>query len=125
MTRRRMSVALVALVLLGTPWADAGAQTTAAEVVATRQRAEEGDAFAQSRLGASYRTGQGVPQDFVEAHKWFNLAPSRTTGDDGGASQKDAAKARDIMAKLMTPRQLAEAQQRASEWQAAFDARQE
>ena len=32
MTRRRMSVALFVLALLGTPWADAAAQTTAADV---------------------------------------------------------------------------------------------
>ena len=51
MTRLRLSVALVALVLLGTPWADAAAQTTAAEVAATRQRAEQGDASAPVRVG--------------------------------------------------------------------------
>ncbi len=115
MTRRRMSVALVVLVLLGTPWADAGAQTTAAEVVATRQRAEEGDAFAQSRLGGSYRTGQGVPQDDVQAHMWYNLAASRTTGEARG----NAVRGRDQVAGRMTPDDLSEAQRLAREWDAA------
>ena len=82
MTRRRMSVALVVLVLLGTSWADAAAQTTAAEVAATRQRAEQGDALAQASLGLMYFLGEGVPQDYVEAHKWVNLSAARATGDD-------------------------------------------
>ena len=121
MTRRRLSVALVVLVLLGTPWADAAAQRTAAEVAAIRQRAEQGNAAAQSLLGFVYSAGQGVPQDYVEAHKWANLAASRATFVD----QKIYTEERDFRAKLMPRAQLAEAKRRASEWQAAFDARQE
>jgi TPR repeat protein len=74
MTRRRLSVALVVLVLLGTSWADAAAQTTVEEVVATRQLAEQGDAQAQADLGFMYTTGEGVPQDDVEAIRWYRLA---------------------------------------------------
>ena len=33
----------------------------------TRQAAEQGDADAQYTLGAMYGTGEGVPQDYVEA----------------------------------------------------------
>jgi hypothetical protein len=43
MTRLRMPVALVVLVLLGARWAEVAAQTTA-EVTALRQRAEPGNA---------------------------------------------------------------------------------
>jgi hypothetical protein len=44
MTRRRLSVVLAVLVLLvGTPWADAAAQITAAEDAVTRRRAEQRD----------------------------------------------------------------------------------
>ena len=68
-----------------------------------------------------YATGQGVPQDDVESHKWRNLAASRATGDQ----QKQFTEARDLLAQQMTLAQLAEAQQLAREWQAAFDARQE
>ena len=39
-----------------------------------RKAAEEGDAQAQSYLGVSYQTGQGVPQDYQEAVKWFRRA---------------------------------------------------
>ncbi|MBN4048158.1 sel1 repeat family protein [bacterium AH-315-O15] len=81
MTRRRLSVALVVLVLLGTSWADAAAQRTAAEVAATRQRAEQGDAVAQYTLGFMYEVGTGVPQDSVEAVRWYRLA-----ADQGHAS---------------------------------------
>ncbi len=55
-----------------------------------------------------YAKGQGVPQDYVYAHMWFNLAAAR--GDDG------ANKVRDSVASLMTPAQVVEAQKLAREW---------
>jgi len=39
-----------------------------------RQGANRGHAASQHELGMMYLLGQGVPQDFVEAYKWFNLA---------------------------------------------------
>jgi hypothetical protein len=60
-----------------------------------------------------------VPQDYVEAHKWCNLAAARASAE----IQKACADARDALAKQMTPQQLAEAQKRASEWLAAFEKR--
>jgi hypothetical protein len=38
------------------------------------QQASQGDAFAQFRLGLRYAQGQGVPQDDVQAVKWYRLA---------------------------------------------------
>jgi TPR repeat protein len=55
-----------------------------------------------------YMNGQGVPQDLVQAHMWFNLAAA------GGYA--DAQKSRDSVAAKMTPAQIAEAQRLASEW---------
>jgi hypothetical protein len=73
-----------------------------------RLAAEQGSAEAQSNLGFLYEEGQGVPQDYVEAHMWFNL---------GGASgDARGIKNRDIIARKMTPEQIAEAQRRAREW---------
>ncbi len=95
----------------------ASAQTSLAK---TRQRADQGDADSQYNLGFMYNAGEGVPQDFVEAHKWVNLAASRATGD----TQKQYAEIRDALAKQMTPAQLAEAQRLAREWQVAFEKRQ-
>ena len=36
--------------------------------------AEQGDADAQYNLGVMYNEGEGVPQDYKEATKWFRLA---------------------------------------------------
>ena len=79
--------------------------------------AEQGDAIVQLNLGLLYYWGHGVLQDsvqnYVEAHKWFNLAAAR-----GNLS---AADNRDWLAKKMTPDQLAEAQRLAREWKPRND----
>ena len=36
--------------------------------------AEQGNAEAQVNLGVMCHTGQGVPQDYAEAVKWWRLA---------------------------------------------------
>ena len=74
-----------------------------------RPFADKGNAGAQLVLGFMYELGQGVPQDYVQAHKWWNLAAAK--GD------ADAVKNRDIVAAKMTPAQIAEAQKLAREWQ--------
>jgi TPR repeat protein len=73
-----------------------------------RLAAELGDAGGQFNFGVMYYNGNGVPQDYVRAHTWFNLAASR--GNANGS------KNRDMVAKLMTPAQIAEAQHMAREW---------
>ena len=80
-----------------------------------RPLAEQGDAVAQYSLGAMYSAGQGVPQDYVSAYMWLNLAAA------GGID--DAAKGRDVVAEKMTPAQIAEAQRRAREWKPAVTPR--
>ncbi len=62
--------------------------------------------------GSCTPLGKGVPQDYVQAHKWINLAASRTTLDAG-----DYRSTRDKVAELMTASQVAEAQRLAREWQ--------
>ena len=39
--------------------------------------AKQGDAFAQYNLGAMYYNGHGVPQDNIEAVKWYRLAANQ------------------------------------------------
>ncbi len=73
-----------------------------------RMAAEQDLAEAQLNLGAMVAKGQGVPQDYVQAHMWFNLA--------GAQGRDQATEARDIVAKYMTPAQIAEAQKLAREW---------
>ena len=46
-------------------------------LVELRRLAEQGDAQAQSNLGVMYDTGQGVPEDDVEAVKWFRMGPAQ------------------------------------------------
>ena len=84
-----------------------------------RQAAEQGDANAHSNLGLMYGNGQGVPQDYVEAHKWLNLAASRASTEN----QKRYAESRDAVASFMTPQQIADAQQRATDWLTEFEQR--
>ena len=44
-------------------------------------KAEQGDAVAQFNLGVKYDNGQGVPQDYAEAVKWYRKAAEQ--GDAG------------------------------------------
>jgi TPR repeat protein len=62
-------------------------------------------------LGLAHSVGDGVPQDFVLAHKWLNLAAMR------GSSR--AREVRAEIAACMTPGQIAEAQRLAREWRPA------
>ena len=78
-----------------------------------RPLAEKGDAGAQNNLGVMYRDGRGVPQDYVQAHMWFNLAASRAKN---GEFLVGAVKNRDTVAGYMTPTQVAEAQRLARAW---------
>jgi TPR repeat protein len=73
-----------------------------------RPLAEQGDANAQYNLGVFYDNGLGVPQDKVRAYMWFNLSAAQ--GREG------AAAIRDLIARRMTPAQIAEAQKLAREW---------
>ncbi len=78
-----------------------------------RKAAEQGDATAQLSLGLMYGMGQGVPQDYVQAHMWFNLAVSKLPP---GEAHDRAVKNSDIAAKRMTPAEISEAQKLAREW---------
>ena len=71
---------------------------------------------AQFNLGVKYATGQGVQQDYVQAHMWFNLAASRLPA---GEPHDMAVEARDKIASILSPEQIAEAQRLAREWDAA------
>lgn len=74
-----------------------------------RPLAHQGDARAQRIVGILYRDGLAVPQDFVQAHMWLNLAAA--------AGEADAANERDDLVRRMTPDQVAEAQHLAAVWQ--------
>ena len=90
-------------------------QLAAPDYAAIVSSAEQGDAVAQYNLAVMYDAGRGVLQDYVMAHKWYNLAASHyaTWEADVGAS---AARSRDRLTIRMTPAQVAEAQKMAREW---------
>ena len=74
-----------------------------------RAAAEQGDGGSQWRLGQFYINGEGVPQDFVLAYMWLNLAAARGFGV--------AAMDRDRVARVMTRSDISEAQRLTREWQ--------
>ena len=86
---------------------------------ALARSANEGDAAAQAALGERHAAGSGVLQDFVEAHKWLNLAAARLTGEPA----RKAAAMRDALGAKMTPEQVSEAQARARAWIESFERR--
>ena len=65
---------MVALLVGGAPLAQAPEPAQDDSIEAIRTRAEAGDAFSQFYLGASYNSGEGVPQDAVEAVAWYRQA---------------------------------------------------
>jgi uncharacterized protein len=59
-------------------------------------------------LGLSHATGVGADIDYVEAHKWFNIAALR--GDE------EAKLRRQELTSMMTQSQVSAAQRAAREW---------
>ena len=80
----------------------------AAAVAAWEVAARANDAKAQYRLGEMHRTGQSVPQNFVKAHQYFNLAASQ--------GHAEAQAARDALTGQMTPEDVSRAQKLAEDW---------
>ena len=72
--------------------------------------AARGDTPAQRLLGLMYSKSQGVSMDNVRAHMWLNRVAMKGDAED--------VKIRDIIAKQLTPQQMAEAQKLARECQA-------
>lgn len=70
--------------------------------------AQGGGADALFELGLMYCAGRDVEVNFVEAHKWFNLAALR--GND------DAKIYRLELSREMTKKEIAAAQKSAREW---------
>ena len=60
------------------------------------------------RPARPHANGNGVPQDYIQALMWFNLAAAQ--GDKTGRKNRDYA------AKKMTPADISKAQAMAREW---------
>ena len=118
MKRKAILITLWVLLLLSafSVWADYESGQFAWEsgrpaeaLVEWQTAADAGDRRAMMALGRLYLQGIGVLQNYVEAHKWFNLAASR--------GEMDAVAERDALAQKMTAEERAEAQKRALSWQ--------
>jgi TPR repeat protein len=79
-----------------------------------RKAAEQGDAIAQGTLGTLYSMGQGVPQSYVEAYYWLDLAAAVK-----GPRQAQYAANRQMIGTHITADELADVQDREEKWKAA------
>ena len=79
-----------------------------------RLAAEQEQAQAQLSIARMYRLGKGVPQDYMQAHVWYNLAAASCSPPC--AIRNLAVEHRDLIELKMTPEQIAEAQRLAREW---------
>jgi TPR repeat protein len=76
------------------------------------QAACSGNPFGQAMLGLMYDKGHGVPQDFVLAYKWLNLAAARTSW-----RQRDYfLRLRNAVASKMSGEEISEGQRLALLW---------
>ena len=69
--------------------------------------ADQGYAKAQYYLGVMYANGQGVEGNFVNGYAWLNIAASN--------GEQDAKNSLPQLVKLMTPEQIAKAQELSKE----------
>lgn len=70
-----------------------------------RLAAAKGHGNAQYNLASMYVEGDGVIQDFAQAHMWLNIAAAN--------GERGAGEFRDALTDLMTPEQVAQAQEMA------------
>lgn len=79
--------------------------------------ANAGDAAAMGQLGAMYASGNHVPQDYILAYFWANLASSMPP--HFLHSVEGSKKIRDALSKMLTREQLAKAQDMCRAWRAS------
>ena len=76
-----------------------------------RKAAAQGGSRAQNSLGALYEKGIGAPMNLILAYKWYSLSAIQDP------AYKSAVKSQlDRITQLMTPAQIAKAQNLAREW---------
>ena len=77
--------------------------------------AKQGSVRAQYNLGVMYGVGDGVTQDYVKAHKWFNIFFALGGNDPLMFQQR--------VEKEMSAQQIAEARKEATKWLEAYKKR--
>lgn len=72
-------------------------------------------ADAQLGFGEIYEDGLGVPQDLLLAHMWYNLSYMSSMRKESQEA-REAASARDKVARRLSPEQLIRSQKMAEKW---------
>ena len=73
-----------------------------------RKAADQGNALARIALGFNYFVGLGVEKDYIQAYVWGDLAVAQ--------GSEEAIILRKLVARKMTPEEIAEARKLAREW---------
>jgi len=81
-----------------------GGVTDDATFAALKKKAEKGSPAAQLALAQSYLARRSHPDDLVQAYTWYLIATERTS------------QARSLVTRMLTAKQIDDAQQKASEW---------
>lgn len=81
-----------------------------------RQAADQGNALAQFSLGKTHYRARGMPEDFVQAKMWLNLASFHSPAVVDTRRHAIHLKFNDILASHMTGDQIAEAQRLTGVW---------
>jgi TPR repeat protein len=91
-----------------------------------RRAANRGNAAAQMKLAGLYEGRGGIPADYTQAYKWYDIAAAIigakidalpvAASHNGEKDNSDQLWYRDQVAKHMTAAQIAEAQRLAREW---------
>lgn len=141
---KKLFFLLFCLIILAAPFNSVNASDESPKEII--QAAQQGDAGAQRELGAMYYFGEGVPQDYKEAIKWYSKSAEQNYVKSQvmlgymyyhgeGVQQEyvlahmwfnlaavqgnvNASELRDIAAEKMTPSQIEKAQKLAREWKA-------
>lgn len=75
--------------------------------------ADQGHRLAQLKLTVMYGKGeQGIPQDYIRAHMWANIMDASHIR----LNSRNIPSSRDLLALKMTPEQIEQAQEKASDW---------
>ena len=81
-----------------------GGPADEATLASLRKKAEKGSPSAQLALAQAYLSRRSQPDDLVQAYTWFLIASERTS------------QARSLVTRMLTSKQIDDAQQRAGEW---------
>lgn len=76
-----------------------------------RLAAEQGDSDSQASLGFMHSSGDGVIKDYVQAHMWLNLCAAHSS-----LLNTFCRDGREALEAMMSPAQIAEAQNLARNW---------